>query len=642
VRPSCRPLPHRQLGLLFFVSFWYSWPSLASRTSPCERAAATEVPASKVRQGRTSPSAASDHLAELRSTVAAMGEADKYLNPEQGDYNYPPPQQPYPPHYGQQPFQQPAPGYGPSNGYQNGYQNQPTGVPQPPAAYPHGPQGPVANQYRPSDDPGVPQMNSPVPNNQEFGGPPPTFEETFKISKPKYNDLWAGILLILVFCGFIAVSVITLNGFDNTYGTSGGGIYNNSNTFSLDSNTMILFAFVLAVAFVFSFAYIWLARAFPKQFIWVTGILNLCWALGTAIFYLYRRYWSAGIVFLIFAVFLAFCFYTWISRIPFSALMLKTSIDVSKKYGHVYLVSFIGGIVATLFGAWYSITLVAIYVKFEPSDNNPACSENGTSCSQGKVIGLIVFITFAMYWISEWLKNTIHTIIAGVYGSWYFYVHNFPRGATRGAMKRALTYSFGSISFGSLLVAIVQALRQICSIARSQAGQEGGIGGAIGYAVFCILGCFLSILEWAVEFLNRYAFCHIALYGKAYIPAAKDTWKMIKDRGIDALVNECLIGPVLSFGALFIGYACALLAYLYLLFTDPPYNNDGQYTAVVMAFAFLIAFQIAHVFTTPISSGIETIFVAAGWDPQVMHRDHPELYQEMIRVYPKVQQAIRV
>ena len=280
---------------------------------------------------------------------------------------------------------------------------------------------------------------------------------------------------------------------------------------------------------------------FPKQFIWVTGILNICWALGTAIFYLWRKYWSAGIVFLIFAVFLAFCFYTWISRIPFSALMLKTSVDVSKNYGHVYLVSFLGGLVATGFGAWYSATLVGIYTKYQPATNNPNCdASGGGGCSQGKVIGLIVFVTFTMYWISEWIKNTIHTIIAGIYGSWYFRPHDPPKGATRGATKRALTYSFGSISFGSLVVAIIQFLRQLCSVARSQAGAEGGVGGMIGYALFCILGCLISILEWAVNFFNRYAFVHIALYGKAYIPAAKDTWKMIKDRGIDALVNVCL------------------------------------------------------------------------------------------------------
>ena len=274
----------------------------------------------------------------------------------------------------------------------------------------------------------------------------------------------------------------------------------------------------------------------------MTGILNICWAIGTGVFYMWRHYWSAGIVFLIFGVFIAFCFYTWISRIPFSALMLKTAIDVSKKYGHVYMVSFIGGLIATGFGAWYSITLVAIYAKWQPAGDNPSCSGGG--CSHARVIGLIVFVTFTMYWISEWIKNTMHTTIAGVYGSWYFCPHNFPKHATRGAAKRSLTYSFGSICLGSLIVAIIQFLRHICSVARSQAGQEGGVSGAIGYAIFCVLSCLIWLLQWAAQFFNRYAFCHIALYGKAYIPAAKDTWNMIKDRGFDALINVSAFGCV--------------------------------------------------------------------------------------------------
>lgn len=202
--------------------------------------------------------------------------------------------------------------------------------------------------------------------------------------------------------------------------------------------------------------------------------------------------------------------------------MLQTAIDVSKKHGHVYLVSALGGLLATAFAAWYSVTLVAIYVKYEPSANNAACSEGAGGCGEGKVIGLIAFVTFAAYWISEWLKNTIHTTISGVYGSWYFNANNYPTKVTRGALRRALTYSFGSISLGSLLVAIINSLRQLCSIARQQSMNSGD---TLGTIMFCVLGCLISILEWAVQFINRYAFSHIALYGKAYFPAAKDTWR---------------------------------------------------------------------------------------------------------------------
>jgi hypothetical protein len=116
--------------------------------------------------------------------------------------------------------------------------------------------------------------------------------------------------------------------------------------------------------------------------------------------------------------------------------------------------------------------------------------------------------------------------------------------------------------------------------------------------------------------------------------------RLIKDRGIDALINECLIGPVLTMGATFVAYACALMAYCYLVFTDPAYNRGGEFTPVVLAFAFLIGLQIANCFTTPLSSGIDTIFVAMAWDPEALMREHPELYQDMVRVYPHVQQAI--
>ncbi|KAI2616788.1 DUF580-domain-containing protein [Hypoxylon sp. NC1633] len=507
------------------------------------------------------------------------------------------------------------------------------------------PQGEASNYYNMQQAPNQygqqqyaqPGPQGPAPNHSNgYGNEKPMFDQAFKLERPKWNDLWAGILFLTVCAGYVAVSGLSIHGYASTKSFQGGGIYDSGSHVGLNTNTLILFAFCLCVAIVFSYAYVLVARQFPKQFIWITGILNIVFGLVTAIYMLSRRYYSGGIVYLIFVVFLMFAFYTWIPRIPFSAFMLKTAVDVSKTYGHVYLVSALGGLCATALAAWYSVTLVAVYAKYSPGQN-PACAEGGGGCSTAKVTGLIVFITFAMYWISEWLKNTIHTTISGVYGSWYFHPHNLPREATRGSLRRSLTYSFGSISLGSLLVAIINFLRQLCSVAQQSEAAQGNILGSI---MFCVLGCFIGLLDWAVQFLNRYAFSYIALYGKPYFAAAKDTWNMIKQRGIDALINECLIGPVLSMGATFVGYATSLLAYLYLVFTHPSYNSDGSYTPVVVAFAFLIGLQICNIFTTPISSGIDTIFVATAWEPQALMQNHPDLYDAMVRVYPNVQVAI--
>lgn len=336
-----------------------------------------------------------------------------------------------------------------------------------------------------------PQYGQPAPPAPDNGygngyGEKPNFDQVFKVDKPKWNDVWAGILFLIVVFGFVAVSGISLQGYSATKLQSGNGIYDGAESVGLNTNTILLFMFVLCIAIVFSYAYVLLARTFPKQFIWITGILNIVSGLVIAIYMLYRHYWSGGIIFLIFVGFFIFCFITWIPRIPFSALMLKTAIDVAKSYGHVYLVSALGGLLATALAAWYSITFVAVYVKFSPGQN-PACSGGVGGCSDATVTGLLVFITFAMYWISEWLKNTIHTTISGVYGSWYFHPNNPPQGATRGALKRSLTYSFGSISLGSLVVAIINFLRQICSAIRSSQAAEGDILVSLGLPDSCCL-----------------------------------------------------------------------------------------------------------------------------------------------------------
>ncbi|KAL8298648.1 hypothetical protein RB597_007322 [Gaeumannomyces tritici] len=541
-----------------------------------------------------------------------------------------------------------------SNGYyqqqQPYYGQQPYGAPPPQQSYPpYPPQPPQYGSYPPPQQPqhgeqpyGAPPPGPPPPQQSAPSYAAPnfnpdekqSFDQTFKVQGgPKWNDLWAGILFIVFVLGFIVVSVISLRGYSSSE-PSGGGI-NNGNAFTLSRSTIILFAFVLAVAIVLSYLYVLLARMFPKLFIWVTGILNIIFGFVTAIYFLYRKQYVGGIIFLIFCVFLVIAFISWIPRIPFSALMLRTSVDVAKKHGHVWMVSALGGLIGAAFGAWYAVTLVAVYASYTPDSRNPNCRSGG--CSQGKVIGLVVFLTFTAFWISEWLKNTIHTTISGVYGSWYFCSRNYPQRVTRGALKRSLTYSFGSISLGSLIVAIINFLRMLCSIARQQAAADGDILSCI---LFGCLGCIISLLQWAVEFVNRYAFSHIALYGKAYFAAAKDTWTMIKDRGIDALVNECLIGPVLSMGAMFVAFACALLSFLYLTFTNPSYNTGGSFTVPIVAFSFLIGLQICNVFTTPLSSGIDTIFVATAWDPEVLMRDHPDIYHQMVAVYPEVQQAI--
>lgn len=116
---------------------------------------------------------------------------------------------------------------------------------------------------------------------------------------------------------------------------------------------------------------------------------------------------------------------------------------------------------------------------------------------------------------------------------------------------------------------------------------------------------------------------------------------MLKTRGVDCLINECIVNPVLTMGSIFVAYVCAFMAFLYMQIANPAYNSTGGYTPVVMAVAFLLGLQICNIFMVPIKSGISTFFVAMAFDPEILEHDYPELYQQMVVLHPKVTECVR-
>jgi hypothetical protein len=114
---------------------------------------------------------------------------------------------------------------------QQGQQN--IGLQSPPPQYHNQGEGPYQQQYPPPNQ----QVNGqPYQNgvNEKVG-----FEQQFKLDKPKFNDLWAALLFIATFLGFVAVSGLSLYGYSHTKGQQGSGI-RGGDTFTLNTGTIIL------------------------------------------------------------------------------------------------------------------------------------------------------------------------------------------------------------------------------------------------------------------------------------------------------------------------------------------------------------------------------------------------------------------
>ncbi len=83
--------------------------------------------------------------------------------------------------------------------------------------------------------------------------------------------------------------------------------------------------------------------------------------------------------------------------------------------------------------------------------------------------------------------------VAGTVGNWWFKPDEASTccsSAVNNAAIRAMTTSFGSICFGSLIVAVIQALKMLANTARAE-----GDAGIMACVAECILACLASIVE---------------------------------------------------------------------------------------------------------------------------------------------------
>lgn len=473
------------------------------------------------------------------------------------------------------------------------------------------------------------------------GAPIMTYEEVFPRKtkyNSKFNDWPFTLFFIFVFCAFIVLSSLTLRAWSQNYSQQGHGIYTKSTTNTMNTNSAILLIFVCCISLVFAITGLVLCRLYPRFFIISGIILNILSGLGTSIMYLSLKYWSAGIVFLVFTLFIAFCFCSIRSRIPLATIILEIVIDGMKTYPQTLIVSILGTIISGAFAILFSLVIVATYMKYDPDPNNPGCNTSGGSCSNSKLIGLLVLVFFCGYYISEVIKNVIHSTISGIYGCWYFMSkadQSTPKGITMGSFKRAMSTSFGSICFGSLIVSLIETFRQTLTLIRNAFMINQNFGN-ISHVIFWIIDLIIGFLRWLVQYFNHYAYSFIALYGESYLNAAKQTWQMIREKGLDAIINDNLINTALTFYGLFVSYIAALFAFLYLRFTKPSYNDTGGFNGPLIAFSFVIALQICNIATEIIRSGTATFFIALGSDPEIFQQSYPEKFNEIFNAYPQV------
>ena len=167
-----------------------------------------------------------------------------------------------------------------------------------------------------------------------------------------------------------------------------------------------------------------------------------------------------------------------------------------------------------------------------------------------------------LFWITEFLSALFsYMLICGVC-TWYFTSTHDSRGSfslIRGLFW-AFRYNFGSLSLGSLLLAVVWTVRVLFEYIEKQT-KGMGEGNAVGCIKGCIR-CLLDCLHRFIKFLNENAYIQIALTGNNFCTSAMEALALtIKHAGSFLVTNG--IGSLLAMlGKLTISIVNCLIAYM--------------------------------------------------------------------------------
>ncbi len=193
-------------------------------------------------------------------------------------------------------------------------------------------------------------------------------------------------------------------------------------------------------------------------------------------------------------------------RIPFAAANLNSGLTAVKKNGGVFVTSVMISVVSFGYLVLWMVALVGVYDA--TGATTAADGEENVPPSLG---GYSVLLLLALFWTQQVFQNTIHVIVAGVVSTWWFTpseASNCCSPAIKDSFVRATTWSFGSICFGSLLVAIIQTLRQVLEGVRNDDSSDG-----CAAFVVCLVDCLLQCLQGMLEYFNKFAY----IYGESSV-----------------------------------------------------------------------------------------------------------------------------
>jgi hypothetical protein len=294
------------------------------------------------------------------------------------------------------------------------------------------------------------------------------------------------------------------------------------------------------------------------------------------------------------------------NRIRLAIAIIKAAADYVKETPSAMLLPPFTCVILILFFGYWGTT--SVYLVSAGDTERLQDSAFGTFTFNKTLQRLLIYHLFGLLWFNAFCIAATQFVLASSTCLWYFSqgTGQGAQGTIRKSIYRLLRYHFGSVAFGSLIIAIIQMIRIILAYIQTQAKKMAGKEGKIIQYTLSCLQCYVACFERFIRFLNKNAYIQIALTGKSFCGAAKDGFFLVLRNPLRFGILAGIGSIFVMFGKVFVAAITALIGFLVITKWDK--FNDGLYSPFIpTAVIFIFAYVIGAMFMTVYGMAADTI-----------------------------------
>lgn len=243
---------------------------------------------------------------------------------------------------------------------------------------------------------------------------------------------------------------------------------------------------------------------------------------------------------------------------------------------------------------------------------------------------------FGFLWVLAFIMamNEFVTIVAAI--TWYYSDKSIPDddgiagdSDVSVGMGWAVRYHGGTLAFGSLILAIVWAIRVIFEYIAKKAEAAGAGENAFTKCLIGCIRCCLSCFERFVRYINRNAYIYCALTGEGFCSSAINSFVLI-------LKNSAKFGFVEGIATCFMFIAkffIAIMTTLASFFIMKSMTTDVSSPYGPLFVIFIFSYTIATIFIEIFDTGANTILQCYLLDKEVGLPNDEHIPESLVKFF---------